>query len=54
MNIHHTIWFRPHNTSGALSVVVERRSDNHAELDSLARVVWDNLAKVFEMVSTRP
>ena len=41
----HTIWFRPHGSSGALSVEVNRTFASH---------VWDLLSKEFLMVSTRP
>jgi hypothetical protein len=41
----HTIWFRPHGSSGALQVVVNTTFASH---------VWDLLSKEFLMVSTRP
>jgi len=39
------IWFRPHDSSGALSVEVNTLFASH---------VWDLLSKEFYMVSTRP
>jgi hypothetical protein len=47
-----TIWFKPKDTTGALSVKIE--STNPYHLTALARNVWDNLNKNFQMVSTRP
>jgi len=41
----HTIWFRPHGSSSALSVEVNEVFASH---------VWDLLSKEFLMVSTRP
>ena len=41
----HTIWFRPHGSSGALSVEVNTMFAAH---------VWDLLNKEFLMLSTRP
>jgi len=41
----HTIWFRPHGYSNALSVEVTAVFASH---------VWDLLQKEFIMVSTRP
>ena len=47
-----TIWFKPKDTTGALSVKVESANPNY--LTALAQTVWDNLNKNFQMVSTRP
>jgi len=52
MPISTTIWFRPHGTSGAVSVTVE--SVNPENLDSVACEIWDGLNKSFHMLSTRP
>jgi len=52
MPISTTIWFRPKDTSGALSVKIEALNPYY--LKSLARNVWDNLNKNFEMVTSRP
>jgi hypothetical protein len=41
----HTIWFRPHGSSGALSVEVN---------EAFAAHVWELLSKEFLMVSAKP